>query len=419
VTHDFLIAGGGIGGAVLGELLARGGKKAVVMERSLAPPAWVRPEILWPATVDRVRSLLPDGAFEAEAGVPLRGLALEQDGRELLSVPGQAFDEAGVQPWSTDPNRTRELLLRSPAFELHRGLEVVRVLVEGGRVAGVAARDIATGAEREMTAAWTVGDDGAHSRVRDACGIDIRLRRFPLDFLCFGFDWPASLPPAAGRVWVAPRGSARAIAGLLALPLPRGKGTGVVLARPEALDAGKGLEDAWGRFVAQDGRIADVVAERQFPAGFQRVKREWGHARRYGGGGAVILGDAAHPVSPAGGQGANMSVADAVAIAEIALRGDPDLPRAYEARRRRANERSLRFTRIAARAFTLPRWVGLGVVLPPLIRWLGGRKALRTSFLRTVSATFQDAASLPVRRAPGEVTGPTEDATSRLFSLLL
>jgi len=43
-----------------------------------------------------------------------------------------------------------------------------------------------------------------------------------------------------------------------------------------------------------------------------------GHAPRYGAAGAVVMGDAAHPVSPAGGQGANMSIADARALAELA-----------------------------------------------------------------------------------------------------
>jgi 2-polyprenyl-6-methoxyphenol hydroxylase-like FAD-dependent oxidoreductase len=391
MSTDFLIVGGGIGGAVLGELLARGGKKVLVVERSLKPPAWIRPEILWPATVERVRPLLPAGAFEAEAAVPLQGLTLERDGTDLLSFPRQALDDAGVQPWSTNPNRTRELLLQAPAFELRRGLEVIRVLVEGGRVAGVAARDVSTGAEHDLTAAWTVGDDGTHSRVREACGIEIRLRRFPLDFLCFGFDWPASLPPGAGRVWVAPRGSARAVTGLLALPLPGGKGAGVVLARPEALDGPEGPGDAWERFVSRDARMADVVRGRKFPADFQRVQREWGHAARYGGQGAVILGDAAHPVSPAGGQGANMSVADAAALADVALRGGADLPHAYEEKRRRANDRSLRFTRIAARAFTLPPWAGLGVVLPPILRLLGGRRAFQREILSLVSTSFQDA----------------------------
>jgi 2-polyprenyl-6-methoxyphenol hydroxylase-like FAD-dependent oxidoreductase len=391
MTADFLIVGGGIGGAVLGALLGRGGKKVLVIERSLEAPTWVRPEILWPVTAERVRSVLPPGAFEASGGLPIQGLTFQRNGRDLFAFSKQTFEEAGVQPWSTNPNRTRELLLQHPSFELRRGLEVVRVLVERGRVAGVAVRDVSTGAEHELTAALTVGDDGAHSRVREACGIGIELKRFPLDFLCFGFDWPASLPASAGRVWTAPRGYGRIITGLLALPLPEGKGAGVILVRPEALDGAENLADAWERFVSQDTRIAEVTGSRKFPADFQRVTREWGHAARYGGEGAVLLGDAVHPVSPAGGQGANMSVADAAALADLALGSDANLVSNYEGRRRPANDRSLRFTRIAARSFTAPRWLGLGLLAPSLLGVLGGRKTFQKKLLRLLSTTFEDA----------------------------
>jgi len=49
---DVIIAGGGIGGAVLAQLLSRGGQRVIVLERSAAPPNWLRPEILWPATIE-------------------------------------------------------------------------------------------------------------------------------------------------------------------------------------------------------------------------------------------------------------------------------------------------------------------------------------------------------------------------------
>jgi len=86
-----------------------------------------------------------------------------------------------------------------------------------------------------------------------------------------------------------------------------------------------------------------------------------------------------------------MSVADAAALADLALGGDANLVRDYEGRRRPANDRSLRFTRIAARSFTAPRWLGLGLVLPSVLGVLGGRKTFQKRFLRLLSTTFQDA----------------------------
>ena len=63
---DMVIAGGGIGGALLAELLGRGGKRVIVLERSTASPNWLRPEILWPATAEVLCSLAPQQVWRPE-----------------------------------------------------------------------------------------------------------------------------------------------------------------------------------------------------------------------------------------------------------------------------------------------------------------------------------------------------------------
>jgi 2-polyprenyl-6-methoxyphenol hydroxylase-like FAD-dependent oxidoreductase len=55
---DVVIAGGGIGGAVLAGI-AWARRQARVVLRSTAPPKWLRPEILWPATIEVLFSLAP------------------------------------------------------------------------------------------------------------------------------------------------------------------------------------------------------------------------------------------------------------------------------------------------------------------------------------------------------------------------
>ena len=122
MTADFLIVGGGIGGLVLAELLGRGGKKVVVLERSTGPPPWNRPEILWPATIELLCTLIPKEQWEQEAALPLAGMELF-DGRQFSWVfSPEILQRAQVQPWSTNPNLTRELLMRRTSFELHRGV---------------------------------------------------------------------------------------------------------------------------------------------------------------------------------------------------------------------------------------------------------------------------------------------------------
>jgi 2-polyprenyl-6-methoxyphenol hydroxylase-like FAD-dependent oxidoreductase len=102
------------------------------------------------------------------------------------------------------------------------------------------------------------------------------------------------------------------------------------------------------------------------------------------------MGDAAHPVSPAGGQGANMSIADARALAEIAVTNPSQLLGEYELRRRKANERSLRFTRGAAWLLGLPAGVLPISFVISVVRWVGQHPSVLAPIIRYVSTAFQD-----------------------------
>jgi 2-polyprenyl-6-methoxyphenol hydroxylase-like FAD-dependent oxidoreductase len=161
-----------------------------------------------------------------------------------------------------------------------------------------------------------------------------------------------------------------------------------VPARPWLVDDAAQAKAAWQEMIASDPMLQRLLGDRRFPEDFQRVRRPWGHAARYGAAGALLMGDAAHPVSPAGGQGANMSVADGRAIAELALSGERNLLAAYERVRRPANTRSLRFTRAASLVFNLPEWL----LAHRAVLWLGGQVISRPWFqvrgLRLVSRAF-------------------------------
>ena len=254
-----------------------------------------------------------------EAMLPLLGVTISDGRRTVPFVTSEILRQTQIQPWSTDPNKTREQLLRHRGFELRRGREVIAVLTERNRVMGVRARDVSTGEESEVFAQYTIGDDGVHSLVRESCNIRMKTRLLPLDFLCFSFDWPVGLPPATARAWLNVKESAFGVFSVLAVPLPERKGVGIVAVRTRVFDD-ISAQDRWDQFCSVDRLMEDVVINRRFPQDFVRIRRSWGHASRYGAEGAILMGDAAHPVSPAGGQGANMSVADACVLAEIALR---------------------------------------------------------------------------------------------------
>jgi 2-polyprenyl-6-methoxyphenol hydroxylase-like FAD-dependent oxidoreductase len=391
---DCVVAGGGIGGSVLAELLARGGQRVLVLERSVAAPTWTRPEIFWPTTADFVKQLAAGDLWERELAAPIDAFDIH-DGRALRElVPAAALQRAGVRPWSTDPNGVREILLRKASFEVRRGVEVVGLLRDGARVAGVRAHEVGAGggpgAEIEIPARWTVADDGVESAVRRACGIGIDLETFSLEFLCFGLDWPAALPHSRVRLWSNRRGTASGILGLGAVPLPSAARHRA--RAPEARRARDGSRGRLERFLDLDPLLREVVAGRPFPDGFAHVRRSFGHAERYGEDGAFLLGDAAHPVSPAGGQGSSMAVADARTLAEILLAGEQDPLADFERRRRAPNTRSVAITRLVHRVWTLPRWCRPTSGFFGFLALLRARPALLARMVRDVSTRFLEEA---------------------------
>ena len=388
MATDVLIVGGGIGGLVLAELLGRGGKKVVVLERSTGPPPFNRPEILWPATQELLCQLIPRERWLQEAVIPLRGMQAF-DGRAFRwAISPAALDRAQVQPWSTNPNLTRELLMRLESFELVRGVEVEEVLKNQECVIGARTRAVAGGSEREWLAPLIVGDDGGHSLVRAACGIDLKTRLFPLDLVCFQLDWRADFQPDVGRIWPNWRSSPSGLLAVGIVPTGQRHGVGLIPARPRVFDDIPRSQAAWQEFIAEEASLTALVGQRKFPEDFMRVRRAWGHAPRYGAAGALIMGDAAHPVSPAGGQGANASIADGRAIAELILAGERDLLAAYERRRRPANRRSLRFTRAAAWFLGLPEWLAFNRFTAGILRQFGQREALVARGIKLVSRAF-------------------------------
>lgn len=385
---DFLIVGGGIGGAVLAHLLGRRGKRVVLLEKNLSSASPPRPEVLWPATVDLLRTLIP-APLEERWLLPVRGFMATYKRQPIVTFGAEVFHASGVQPYSTA--HTRELLLQQAPCECQRGVEVTGLLRDHNRIVGVRARDTA-GGEREILAEWIVGDDGGHSIVRRESGLSMNLSSLPLEILSFAFDWPASLPAAVARVWINPHRVRSGMAVMPAFPLPGGKGVALIPVPSHLIHRPDRLQRALDEFVAQDPSMGEVVGARTYPRSMAHLHIVWSRKPRFGVPGVLLMGDAAHPVSPAGGQGANLAVADAVAIAEAAVSSSGELLSAYERRRATAAQRSLRLTRGTAWVFALPslvRSVGL-LALPWAARWLNRRPQQFGRFLRISATAFRD-----------------------------
>ena len=411
---ECVIVGGGIGGAVLALALGRAGRRVLILEREAAPPAMAtaRPEILAGATLETFDRLGIGERIRREAALPLAGLELfEAGGRNSLFRVTQAdLQHAQARPHSTDPAATRRIALdeaqRTGRVVVERGVEVQGLLIHGAAVIGV--RALKAGQAVEYRAPLTVGDDGTHSRTRTAMGITVALREFPVDFL--GAVIPRLPEQAQDGVngWIDVRGLQRGLFAGLFLPIP-GHRTALVFGLSPA---------AWTRFQVAPATFAAAAARLsppgvdpsrlpKFPEDYGHFRRPFGHAPRYVGDGVALLGDAAHPVTPAGGQGANMSVADAAELADVALealrRGDcstRQLAR-YEAVRRPANARSLQFSERPATVFRLLQAVPfLAPLLVSFIRSVNRRQDLKQRFIGGVARAFVSPSPAGLAAAP-------------------
>jgi monooxygenase len=405
---DVAIAGAGIGGAVLALDLGRRGWRTTILERDAAPPPMIRPEVLWDATVRALDRFGLGDTIRQQSTVRLYGGEFHRGAARAVVISAADLDAAGTALWSTDPAATRALILDAALATgratVVRPFKVTGILKDGRRAAGVRG-ERPDGRTEEVAARVVIGDDGVRSTVREALGVGIDLKLFPLEFVTTPIDWPPDLTPDRARAWIGgasggrPAGAVHdpAVPAAAFVPWPGGRGV-CLIPLPHA-DAdrlfGAGPERFWAS-LAGVTPMAPWLRERvAFPADFARVRRLYGHAARYTAAGAAVMGDAAHPMSPVGGQGANAAIWDAMALAEVldaALRaGDVSRERLapYERLRRRANRRSLSFTRRAAVAFRVARHLPGVVALAPLAIGLLARSPWpRRALIRYASTAF-------------------------------
>lgn len=399
-TVDCLILGGGIGGAVLALTLGQHGKRVALLERTLQPPLASRPEILARSTIETFQRLGVGSRILAEAAIPLQSLELwHARGSRLLHLSREHFRRVGAQPYSTDPARTRALLLEAAAathsVEVHRGVEVREFVREENRLVGV--RTLRDGVACVWRAPLIVGDDGGQSRLRAALGIPLRLREFAVDFLAAAGPALPGQVEGTGQAWLDPHAIRQGLIGGIFMPLPAGRSAFVFLLSASASQrfAQAPPERFYEAAARLSPRCETLAQQYRFPDDFTHIRRPFGHAPRYVADGAALMGDAAHPVTPAGGQGANMSVADAVALGAVALealdRADCSIARLrrYETIRRPANARSLRFSHRTDRVLrTLLAWPWLASLVPGMLERLDPSDVTKERLIRAVSQTF-------------------------------
>lgn len=228
---------------------------------------------------------------------------------DLTRLPGPHKHIALVPQWDF-----LELLAAAartePGFRLMRSTEVLAPIRSGRKVTGVRYRG-ADGVERDMAADLVVACDGRASALRAAAGLVPRSFGAPMDVWWFRLprseDDPAGLNGrfAGGHgCALIDRGDYFQIAYLIR------KGTDTAL-RAEGIGS---LRDRLASLVPW---IADRTGALESFDDVKLLDVQLNRLRRWYVDGLLFIGDAAHAMSPIGGVGINLAIADAVAAARI------------------------------------------------------------------------------------------------------
>ena len=275
-----------------------------------------RGEVLLPGGLDMFRQMGLWAGYERVPQVELREARLFVSGKFCAAL---TFDESvlgEVAPrWIAQASFLEWLVAEAgafPSFRLERGVTVRDLLREQDRVVGV--RAVGREGEREYRADLVVGGDGRSSVVRRRAGLPTSEDPVPMDIVWFKLplaDFFAQEPHSriyAGGghlLLVAPVADGNM---QLAWVIPKG-GFGRVkergmqacldeMAHHVSGDLAEHLRTTGAQ--AMDPFLLSTVSDRV---------SEWARP------GLLVLGDAAHTMSPVGGQGLNHALRDAVVAA--------------------------------------------------------------------------------------------------------
>jgi len=343
---EVLIAGGAVVGAALARALRGDPQGAQVALISPQP----RPEAGAAAAFDsRVYAISPGnavfleelGAWGAIAGVrkvPVHGMRVHgDDGESLLEFDAYRCGCAELA-WIVEDRLLQEALWRG--LDGQNGMALFSgAAIQGLEVAGTEVR-LALDDGRRLGAKLVVGTDGAHSVVRSRAGIPSTEQSYGQSAVVANF---ACAKPHRNLAFQWFGGSAKGGAVLALLPLP-GEHVSMVWSVPNAeaqrllaLDGATLSGEVAAASRAALGELSLVSAQRGFP--LRRLAASRLVAPRI-----ALAGDAAHVIHPLAGQGANLGLQDARALAAVLAAREPGrdpgelrLLRRYERSRAEAN----------------------------------------------------------------------------------
>jgi len=315
---DVLIAGGGPVGLYLAAALLQEGVSVRVLEQRQSRNRHTRAIGIHPPALAALAGVQVASGMVQE-GVRIRaGMAVSRGktvGTMMFEDVSKDFPFVLALPQYRTEQLLEERVLALDAGAIVRGSRVTGVADDGGMV--TVAVEACAGAAHprgSATAALLVAADGARSQLRASLGVPVIRKTYPDHYLMGDFDDGTEYGDKA-VLFLEPEGIVESF------PLPGGVRRWVVrLGSPAAPAAGPDhLAELVGR---RTGVRPDPATNSMLSAFSVRS----GIAQRTVAGRSVLLGDAAHEISPIGGQGMNLGwlgAQELVPVVCAALSGKP------------------------------------------------------------------------------------------------
>ncbi|WP_111766121.1 FAD-dependent monooxygenase [Nakamurella deserti] len=315
-----LIAGAGPVGLMTAVELRRRGIDVIVLEPRLTVAPWAKAVGVQPRTLE-----LWDGVGVArdalDAGMTMHGQLAFQDGEPSGRIDLTLPDDVPYRFIALPQYETERILgarLRESGTDVRRGWELVDVAQDDS---GVTATVRSPAGETSLRAAYLVGCDGAHSRVRKSLGLSFDGAAFAEEYMLADVEVDWDLPTGYGvRSLRRTDGSVDDI--LVGIPLPGHKRYRMSMLVPDELrtapaDGGlaHGLEGGRAPELHHIQAVLDRLSPRPTTASAMRWSSVFRISHRivdrYSVGRVFVAGDAAHIHPPTGAQGMNTGIQDA------------------------------------------------------------------------------------------------------------
>lgn len=314
-TTTCTIVGGGPAGAVLALLLARKGIPVVLLEAHADFDRDFRGDTVHPSVMQVL-----DELGLAERLLQLRHTKLDRFTIQTTSGPVSPvnfkrlktrFPYITLMPQKNFLEFITAEAQRYPAFKLVMSARVEELIEEGGVVRGV--RYQTPQGWHELRALLTVGTDGRFSRVRKLAGIEPIKTSPPMDVAWLKL--PRRSDDGEGLI-------GRIGKGFILVMLDRDDTwqIGYVIPKGSYQQVhSAGIEALHRKIVAVAPELADRVALLQDWKQVSLLSVESSRCPRWFKPGLLLIGDAAHVMSPVGGVGINYAIQDAVVAANVLI----------------------------------------------------------------------------------------------------